>query len=216
MICRNCGKKIKDLNRGKCEHCGYPIQGNYEGNGFFDILTKKEEPPAYTASAAPANGANNEVIGRLVNAQRETKKRLNTERIFRFVLIAVCLVLAIMLFVKTSSLNDEIDVLKTKISEFHKDSAGDETVNESDDDKDNEPNTVTQDDDDKDKKSEEISKDNEEDDKSKTVTSDDDDKDKKPEEKLKDDEEDDKSKTVTKDDDKDNRSEKSSTDDGKE
>lgn len=118
MICRNCGKKIKDLNRGKCEHCGYPIQGNYEGNGFFDILTKKEEPPAYTASAAPANGANNEVIGRLVNAQRETKKRLNTERIFRFVLIAVCLVLAIMLFVKTSSLDGKIDDLETTISEL--------------------------------------------------------------------------------------------------
>ena len=95
MICNNCGKQIKDATADKCLTCGQTISRRFEGNGFYDILSTKEEREKtvyHNEEKEQVEKVDDKLILELINTHKATNKILKKQMVFKRITIILSVI----------------------------------------------------------------------------------------------------------------------------
>ena len=122
MICKYCGKKLKKPDAEKCPHCKKTLASDYEGNGFYDILT---------------DGVVKSVVRDEYTEKKETAGKNGSEKKVIYILsgatciaaaVAVCIF--ILMTIKIRGYEDEIQKLKEYKNQVEYEKAVEELLEE--------------------------------------------------------------------------------------
>lgn len=125
MICNNCGKQIKDTTEDKCLNCGQAISRRFEGNGFYDILSTKEErtkPEYYNEEKEQIEKMDDKLILELINTHKATNKILKKQMAFEritIILSVIFIAVSIIFLISFMRYSTKIDTLNDNLSKIH-------------------------------------------------------------------------------------------------
>lgn len=108
MMCKHCGKQIKDVSRGVCAACGQAVMTGPTGNGFYDILTENQTAVRGGAESATRNEeegffVSHDLMTELINTQKTTNKYLKRQTEYKRVAIIISIVAVVVAIAFTIS-----------------------------------------------------------------------------------------------------------------
>jgi len=128
MICNNCGKQIKDTMADKCLNCGQAISRRFEGNGFYDILSTKEEREEstkleyYSEEKEQIEKMDDKLILELINTQKATNKILKKQMVLKritIILSVIFIAVSIIFLISFMRYNSKIDTMNENLLKVH-------------------------------------------------------------------------------------------------
>lgn len=125
MICNNCGKQIKDTTADKCLNCGQAISRRFEGNGFYDILSTKEEREKtvyHNEEKEQVEIVDDKLILEFINTHKATNKILKKQMVFKritIILSVIFIAVSIIFLISFMSYSAKIDILNENLSKIH-------------------------------------------------------------------------------------------------
>ena len=125
MICNKCGKQINDINADMCLNCGQAISRKFEGNGFYDILSTKEEreiEPKCQEEKEKTEKVNENLVLELINTHKVTNKLLKKQFVFKrmmIILSLVFIVVSVIFLISFMNYSAKIDTLNENLTKIH-------------------------------------------------------------------------------------------------